>query len=61
MAVSHAHIRVDPDPQFARQRIVGVDKTAFGPFDMFDRYRVWNTAEAQAVGRIVEWRGRHGH
>ena len=58
--VANADTGVQPDAFEGTLRIVGVDETAFGAFEMMRSERVGDTAKAKWVG-VVERRGVKGY
>ncbi len=61
MTVSDTYVGVDPGPQRWCKRVVGVDETAFGAFDMMGGEGVRDAAEAEGICWAVEGSGGHGY
>ena len=54
--MTDADMRVQPDSVASTVKVVGVNETAFGTFEMMGRERIGDTAEPK-WGGLVEGRG----
>lgn len=54
--VSNSNVWIQPDTSTGGQRVVSMDKTAFGTFQMVSSERVRDTTESKRW-HVVEWCG----
>ena len=58
--VADPDVRIEPNPLFQSQRVIGMDEATFGTFEMVSSKRVRNTSKSEG-GSMVEGCGIEGN